>query len=230
MSSAFFFSLEKKRAADRWVPALCEPDGSLLSSPSDLCASFASFYSFLFSASLTDCSAQDSLLANISSSLSSNQANRCEGLLTLCECHNALLGVARLRAPETDGLPMEFYVRFWEVLGQDLVDILNACYASTSLSLSQHRGVISLVFKQGNSLDARNWHPISLLNVDYKLASQVLAGRLLKVIHLVVSKDQTCGVPGRFIRRMLTSSGTSLTMPPCPMSLPLFFPGPGEGL
>lgn len=25
------------------------------------------------------------------------------------------------------------------------------------------------------------------------------AGRLLKVIHLVVAKDQTCGIPGRYI-------------------------------
>ena len=85
------------------------------------------------------------------------------------------------------------------MLGQDLVDVLNTCYASGSLSLSQRRGVISLVFKRGDRLDARNWRPITLLNVDYKLASWVLVGRLLKVIHVVVGKDQTCGVPGRFI-------------------------------
>ena len=41
--------------------------------------------------------------------------------------------------------------------------------------------------------------PISLLNVDYKLASRAIAGHLLKVKHSVVNKDQTCGVPGRFI-------------------------------
>ena len=48
-------------------------------------------------------------------------------------------------------------------------------------------------------MDPRNWRPISLLNVDYKIASRVIAGRLLKVIHAVVHTDQTCGVPGRFI-------------------------------
>ena len=48
-------------------------------------------------------------------------------------------------------------------------------------------------------MDPRNWRPITLLNVDYKLASRVIAGRLLKVIHSVVDKDQTCGVPGRFV-------------------------------
>ena len=66
-------------------------------------------------------------------------------------------------------------------------------------SLSQRRGVISLSFKKGDRLDPCNWRPIKLLNVDYKLASRIIAGHLLKVIHLVVDKDQTCGVPGRFI-------------------------------
>lgn len=44
----------------------------------------------------------------------------------------------------------------------------------------------------------RNWLTITLLNVDYKFASQVLAGRLLKVFHVVVNEDQACGAQGRF--------------------------------
>ena len=38
-----------------------------------------------------------------------------------------------------------------------------------------------------------------MLKVDYKIASRAIAGCLLKVLHVVVGKDQTCGVPGRFI-------------------------------
>ena len=156
---AFFFRLEKKRAADRWFAALRKPDGTLVSSTSDLCSSFVTFYSSLFSASCTDSCVQDSPLANISTFLSPNQASQCEGPLTLSECHSALLGMARRKAPGSDGLLMEFYIRFWEVLGQDLVDVLNTCYASGSLSLSQRRGIICLVFKRGDRLDARNRRP-----------------------------------------------------------------------
>ena len=75
VSSAFFFRLEKKRAADRWVAALRKPDGTLVSSPSDLCSSFVTFYSSLFSVSSTESSVQDSLLANISSFLSPKEAS-----------------------------------------------------------------------------------------------------------------------------------------------------------
>ena len=107
--------------------------------------------------------------------------------------------MARSKAPGFDGLPMEFYLNFWNVLGADLVAVLNSCFNSGSLSLSKCRGGISLSFKKGDRLDPRNWQPITLLNMDYKIASRVIAGHLLKIIHLVVDKDQTCGVPGCFI-------------------------------
>ena len=80
-------------------------------------------------------------------------------------------------------------MKIWNVLGGD------SCFDSGSLS--QRRGVISLPFKKGDCLDPCNWRPITLLNMDYKLAARVITGRLLKVIHLVVDKDQTCGVPVR---------------------------------
>ena len=198
-STAYFFRLEKKNCADRRISALRESDGTIISSPGDLCRSFASFYTSLFTAETTDPSVQASLLANLPSALSSGQASQCEGHLSADECFVALQGMARRKAPGLDGLPMEFYLKFWDVIGADLVSVLNSCLDSGSLSLSQRRGVISLSFKKGDRLDPRNWRPITLLNVDYKLAARVIAGRLLKVIHFVVDKDQTCGVPGRFI-------------------------------
>jgi len=113
--------------------------------------------------------------------------------MVVCLLRNAILlrlGMAKRKAPGSDGLPMESYVKFWDVLGQDLVCVLSSCYRDGTLSLSQRSGVISLSFKKGDRFDIRNWRPISLLNVDYKFAARVKAGRLLKVIHLVVDKDQ----------------------------------------
>ena len=48
----------------------------------------------------------------------------------------ALQGMARRKAPGLDGLPMEFYLEFWSVLGNDLVSVLNSCFDSGSLSLA----------------------------------------------------------------------------------------------
>ena len=79
----------------------------------------------------------------------------CEGYLSV-ECFKALIGMARQKAPGLDGLPAEFYIKFWPVSGCDLVDVLNVCYCTGSMTLSQRKGIISLSFKKGDHLDARN--------------------------------------------------------------------------
>ena len=197
--SSYFFCLEKKRGSDRWIAAMRNDDGQIVASPEGLCSSFSTFYLPLFTAEPTDPIAQESLLSNVESSLLPTQLESCEGLLSVEECLEALSGMTKRKALGLDGLPAEFYLKLWHVLGQDLVDVLNFCCVAGSLTLSQRRGIISLSFKKGDRLDMRNWRPISLLNVDYKLAARAIAGRLLKVIHLVVAEDQTCGVPGRYI-------------------------------
>ena len=121
----------------------------------------------------TDAATCESLLSNICSTFTPEQASCCDGLLSVGECRSALLGMAKCKVPGSDGLPMEFYVNFWDILHQDLVCVLNSCYHDGCLSLSQHSGVISLSFKKGDCLDICNWRLISLLNVNYKLASRV---------------------------------------------------------
>ena len=45
----------------------------------------------------------------------------------------------------------------------------------------------------------KDWKPISLNNIDLKIASKALAKRIKKVIHGLISYDQTAYVKGRYI-------------------------------
>ena len=107
--------------------------------------------------------------------------------------------MARGKTPGSDGPPVEFFIKFWDTLGTDLVDVLNSSYQDGFLPSSSWKDLINLIFQKGDRLDRKNWRPITLLNVDYKLCARTLAGRRLQVIHFVVHSDQTCGIPGRYI-------------------------------
>ena len=93
------------------------------------------------------------LLSNLENSLSSQQSGLCDDLLSLSEGHAALSGMALRKVPGYDGLPAEFYLEFWDVLGADLVEVLNFCYLSGSLTRSQRRGLIALSFNKGDRHD-----------------------------------------------------------------------------
>ena len=43
----------------------------------------------------------------------------------------------------------------------------------------------------------KNWHPITLLCVDYKIAAKTIANRLLQVLPSIIHTDQSGGVRGR---------------------------------
>ena len=218
-SSAFFFRLERKRGADRRISALKAADGTTVSDTTGLCDVITSFYSDLFRSQATDNISRASLLRRVSSTLSSIEAQSCEGLLSLEECKVALFGMARRKAPGSDGLPMEFYLKFWDLLGDDLVCVLNSCFRLGRLSLSQRRGVISLSFKKGDCLDIRNWRPISLLNVDYKLAARALPVGFLRSSMLLLLGIRPVVSPVDLLVRMLPFLGMLLTLPPCPTPL-----------
>ena len=104
------------------------------------------------------------------------------------------------KSPGNDGLTKEFYVAFFYLLGPKLLNSFKFAFNLGEVSSSQKQAVITLIEKkERDKRYLKNWRPISLLNVDTKLLSKVLACRIKKVIAMLVSSDQTAYVPRRFI-------------------------------
>ena len=86
--------------------------------------------------------------------------------------------------------------------GEDFLKSFNEAFCKGSLSVSQKRGTITLIPKGDENLtELKNWRPISLLNIDYKILSKALARRMEKVLPKLVHSDQTGFVNGRYIRQ-----------------------------
>ena len=104
--------------------------------------------------------------------LSDVERESCEGLLTRKECWDALQRMKNDKSPRSDGLTNEFYVRFFNEVSNILSTALSHSFTAGLLSKSQHQALITLVEKKGKDKRfIKNWRPISIINVDTKIAS-----------------------------------------------------------
>ena len=115
------------------------------------------------------------------------------------ECRYAL-SFQKNKSPGTEGLTAEFYSFFWDHLSSTMINSFNYGFVKVELSISQRQGIIRLIPKKNKNLSLlNNWRPISLLNVDYKIATKALALRLRKVLPSIMSDVPTGYIEGRFI-------------------------------
>ncbi|CAM2106123.1 unnamed protein product [Caretta caretta] len=103
------------------------------------------------------------------------------------------------KSPGMDGLTVEFYCAFWDILGPDLATVWAESLQGGVLSLSCRRAVLALLPKKGDLRDLRNWRPVSLLSTDYKIVVKAISLWLGSVMADVIHPDQTYTVPGRSI-------------------------------
>ncbi len=125
--------------------------------------------------------------------------NSCEGVLTIHESEQALNSFKKGKSPGNDGITSEFYQYFWSDIGAMMVHGFNDAFYKGELSSSQKQAIITLIDKGKDRLKLENWRPISLLNVDYKIVSKVMAQRLHDKIPKLVNLNQTGFVKGRFM-------------------------------
>ena len=104
--------------------------------------------------------------------------------------------------PGSDGLPAEFYVKFWYLIGTVFTQIVNQIYYENhELSDTQKEGLIKLICKDTSKKDQLKYYrPISLLNTDYKIIAKSIASRLKKALPSIIHIDQSFGIPGRSIQ------------------------------
>ena len=196
----YFFKLERERFERNILTSILDSNDVEVFTRKEIERAHVQFYSSLFSNEPIDLPSQQRCLDSVEKFLSPSQSISCEGLLSSEELLNSVRSLNTGKSPGSDGLSVEFYLHFWESLGPLLLCVANRCFADGELCPSMKGSVTRLIFKKrGDVKHLKNWRPISLLNVDYKIISKAITLRLSKVLQHIIHPDQTCSVPGRSI-------------------------------
>ncbi|KAL9987009.1 hypothetical protein ACROYT_G001243 [Oculina patagonica] len=204
-NNKYFVNLEKRSHNRKHIAKLKTDKNEYLVEPNKILLEMEHFYKTLYTSQLPEVSTFNEpskrfLNPEMVPKLNAEQQSICEGLITADECLSILKTFAKNKTPGSDGLTAEFYLCFWNDVVGPLIDCFNDAYQKGEMSISQRRGVISLIPKKNkDNLLLKNWRPISLLNTDYKIATKCIANRLEKVLPTLINSDQTGYVKNRFI-------------------------------
>uniref|UniRef100_A0A803TFB5 Reverse transcriptase domain-containing protein n=1 Tax=Anolis carolinensis TaxID=28377 RepID=A0A803TFB5_ANOCA len=102
------------------------------------------------------------------------------------------------KAPGPDGFTASFYKTFQNELITHLKIIMNQILQGQGIPESWKSADIITIPKENTDLtEVRNYRPISLLNVDYKIFTGVLANRFKTFLNSWISEEQTGFLAGR---------------------------------
>ncbi|CAI5937479.1 unnamed protein product [Closterium sp. NIES-65] len=113
------------------------------------------------------------------------------------EVRQALKEMASNKMPGKDGLPKEVFELHWDTLGKHVMGLAQDFALTSILPTSVKDAVTILLHKKGAKDQLDNYRPITLLNISYKVLALVLASRIKKFLHRVISSEQFGYIPGR---------------------------------
>uniref|UniRef100_A0A3Q3IZ17 Reverse transcriptase domain-containing protein n=1 Tax=Monopterus albus TaxID=43700 RepID=A0A3Q3IZ17_MONAL len=99
--------------------------------------------------------------------------------ITVNEIKEAIASIKNNRAPGQNGIPCEFYKKFSEILCPYLCSMFTQAQTDLILPPTLTDAIITVVHKEGKKAEeVGSYRPISLLNLDGKIYSKIIANRL----------------------------------------------------
>lgn len=199
--TSYFFNLENRNFTNKVINKLVDDNDNQFVETSEILNCQREFYKTLYNDFNTiDNNNIQSVLGENPRKLDDETAGKLEGELSYTELSLALKNMKNNKTPGLDGFTVEFFKFFWVDVGQFILRSLNYGYRTGSLSVTQKQGIITCLPKPNKARDKlKNWRPISLLNVVYKLASSVIANRIKGVLNDLIHEDQKGFISGRYI-------------------------------
>ena len=164
----------------------------ILNNQEDISKYVTNYHRNMYSKTSTDEPMQQWFLSFIKTTISVDDNDELTQIITEDELFRILKTFSLNKSPGLDGLPIEFYLKFYVTMKPELCQIFNNSMSFKNLTDSQRRAIIILLYKAGDIHHVSSWRPISLICVDCKIIAKVISSRLKGVLNKCISSEQFC--------------------------------------
>lgn len=119
--------------------------------------------------------------------------------VTADEIRKVLFAMPNNKSPGPDGYPAEFFKSTWSVVAHDFIIVVQSVFKFGFLPKGINSTVLALIPKKLDSLEKRDYRPIAFCNVLYKVVSKIVANMLKKLLHQIITENQSAFIKGRLL-------------------------------
>ena len=195
----YFCNLENRHYTNKSVSFLEKSNGDIIDDQTEILREVEHFYRSLYSKRVVQ-DVNISTLINNAPKLTEIDINLLLEPLTFPEIAAALKSMKNFKSPGPDGFTVEFFKFFFVDIGDYYARSIYEGLANGKLSVTQYQGIITCIPKGDKPKQfIKNWRPISLLNVTYKILSTCIAARIQRVLPSIIHHSQKGFIKGRYI-------------------------------
>nr|GEX96189.1 RNA-directed DNA polymerase, eukaryota [Tanacetum cinerariifolium] len=185
-SSKFFYGVINNKRRSQAITRILH-DGVWISDLFLIKEAFINYYKEEFQAH--DSQVVFSLMIH-STSLTSLDRDSLETHISLDKIKTAVWDCGSNKAPGPDGFSFAFIKKYWDLIKTDILKFVNSFFVSGSMPQGANSSFFTLIPKTSNPIYVKDFRPISLIGIHYKIIVEVLANRICGVINKIVSKEQ----------------------------------------
>jgi hypothetical protein len=115
------------------------------------------------------------------------------------EIGDALFQIGPLKAPGVDGFPARFYQRNWGTIKEEVTNAVKLFFVTGRMPEGVNDTAIILIPKIDQPETLKDFRPISLCTVMYKVIAKCMVNRLRPILGEIISMNQSAFVPGRLL-------------------------------
>lgn len=196
-NTRYFHEKTKERRSKNKITLLEDDCGQVFMEPSDIQRIATTYFQNLYNSNHPSFSVTQ--LAGIPKSVTSIINMDLNRPVSEEEIKQDLFSINSEKSPGPDGMNSGFFRQHWDIIRSGVCNYIKLFFEEDFLEPELNKTNICLLPKNDSPVHLKDFRPISLSNVAYKIIAKILANIVKPWLKDIISEYQTAFIPGRCI-------------------------------
>lgn len=198
-NTSFFHQCTRDRKNRNLIDKLVDDEGRIWTASEDINTHISAYFSNLFSTSQPRWEIIDQSLRFVEARVTAEMNRFLDRDFGDDEIRKAIFSINPTKAPGPDGFSSSFFHKTWRFTQDDIYKKVRKILNEGAPLQEWNETTITLIPKVKKAERIKDYRPISLCNVCYKVVAKVIANRWRCVLDKVIDDNQSAFIPGRLI-------------------------------